>query len=62
MTACDTTRPTRYEDRLPYTAFAGKSVRYLNADYVNVGTKKENQAYAKTILDQYYEAYMREGK
>ena len=54
--------PTRYEDRLPYTAFAGKSVRYLNADHVNVGTNKENQAYAETILDRYYEAYMRAGK
>lgn len=54
--------PTRYEDRLPYTAYAGKSVRYIAADNVRIGTLEENRAYARQVLDQYYEAHLAAGK
>lgn len=54
--------PVRYEDRLPYVAFAGKSVHYMATDHVHLGLSDENGAYARRVLDQYYEAHMAAGK
>jgi hypothetical protein len=51
--------PTRYEDRIPYVAFAGKTVHYMEAEHVNFGTREENNAFARQILDQYYEAQLK---
>lgn len=54
--------PTRYEERLPYTAYAGKSVRYIAAENVRLGTLEENRAHARKVLDQYYEAHLKAGE
>ncbi|MEP4052241.1 MAG: hypothetical protein ABJN22_08350 [Litorimonas sp.] len=54
--------PTRYEDRLPYAAYAGKSVRFLAADHARFGLSEDNKDYARQILDQYYEAHLAAGK
>lgn len=53
--------PERYEDRIPYVAFGGKTIHYSEADYVNYGTYKENGAFTRQILDQYYEAHLAAG-
>lgn len=53
--------PTRYEDRLPYTAYAGKSVRFVAADHARFGSSEDNKAYARSVLDQYYEAHLSGG-
>lgn len=54
--------PTRYEDRLPYAAFAGKSIRYIMTDHMRFGDAEDNKKYARDILDQYYEAHMTAGQ
>jgi len=50
--------PTRYEDRLPYVAFAGKTIRYMAADHAQFGSREQNKTYARQVLDQYYEAHL----
>lgn len=54
--------PTRYEDRLPYSAYAGKTIRYMAADQARMGTYEENKDYVRQVVDQYYEAHMKAGK
>lgn len=50
--------PVRYEDRIPYVAFAGKSIRYLAADQARFGTREDNQDYVREVVDQYYKAHL----
>lgn len=50
--------PTRYEDRLPYIAYAGKSIRFMAADHAQYGSREDNNTYARNVLDQYYEAHL----
>jgi len=54
--------PTRYEDRLPYVAFAGQKIRYMAADHAQFGSPVQNGTYARQVLDQYYEAHLKAGK
>ena len=53
--------PTRYEDRIPYVAFGGKSIRYSATEFANFGTNDQNSTYAGKIVNQYYEAHMAAG-
>jgi len=50
--------PVRYEDRLPYVAFAGKTIHYSATDHASFGTSEQNKKYARGILDQYYETHL----
>jgi len=50
--------PVNYEDRIPYVAFGGKTIHYSASDHVNFGTVEQNNAFARQILDQYYEAHV----
>ena len=54
--------PTRYEDRLPYVAYAGKPIRYLAADHAQFGTADDNKKYARELIDQYYKAHLAAAK
>nr|AID57591.1 hypothetical protein [uncultured bacterium] len=50
--------PTRYEDRIPYVAFGGKPIRYMTADHVRFGTGDDNWEYLRSVVDQYYDAFL----
>jgi len=50
--------PTNYEDRIPYVAFGGKTIRYSEEDNVHFGTFEENRVFARKVLDQYYNAHL----
>lgn len=50
--------PVKYEDRIPYVAFAGKSIRYMDAENVSFGTREQNLAFSRKTLDQFYEGYL----
>ena len=54
--------PARYEDRLPYVAYARKSIRYMAADHAYFGLRQYSEDYAKRVLDQHYEAHLAGGK
>jgi len=50
--------PTRYEDRIPYTALGGKTIHYSEADHINFGTQEQNSDFAIAVVDQFYEAHL----
>jgi len=54
--------PARYEDRIPYVAFGGKTIHYSAAENVNFGTRDQNRDFARSVLDPYYEAHLAEAK
>ncbi len=53
--------PARYEDRLSYVAFSGKSVRYIAADHARFGSSEDNRTYARLVLDKYFDAHLAAG-
>ena len=53
--------PTTYEARIPYVAFSGKTIQYVENDFIQFGTREQNKAFARQALDQYYEAHMNAG-
>ena len=50
--------PTRYEDRIPYVAFAGKTIHYSAAEHAYFGIRDDNRDMARQVLDQYYNAHL----
>ena len=53
--------PATYETRIPYIAFGGKTIQYAASDFVKFGTYDQNKAYARQVLDQYYQAHIDAG-
>jgi len=51
--------PARYEDRIPYVAYGGKTIHYIANDFVHFGTRDKNNAYVRQTLDQYYQAHLK---
>jgi len=53
--------PAKYEDRIPYIAYSGKTIQYAANDHVQFGTYDQNKDFARKILDQHYQAHMKAG-